>query len=210
MWHVRPYRPSDRPAVFQLCGDTAFFGAPIENFFDAREMCLDTFAPYYTDVVSDHLWVAEEDTSSIAGYLMGCPDTAAHDKWFQKNARTMAWKLIMLRYRGLTRRTLRFIWNYLRLHVPPLDLSPYPAHLHINTRQDMRSQGIGAALMQRYLEQLRAEGIPGVHLETSSENKIAVPWYEKLGFRLLQRAPTDVYKASVGHSINLLVYGMRL
>ena len=53
MWHIRPYQPADRAAVFQLCGDTTHFGEPIEQFFDARELFLDTFAAYYTDVVGD-------------------------------------------------------------------------------------------------------------------------------------------------------------
>jgi ribosomal protein S18 acetylase RimI-like enzyme len=64
--------------------------------------------------------------------------------------------------------------------------------------------------MAAYLDQLRREGIPGVHLETSSENKIAVPWYEKLGFKLLQCTPSNLYQFSVGHSIDLLVYAMKL
>ena len=64
--------------------------------------------------------------------------------------------------------------------------------------------------MSAYLDQLRREGIPGVHLETSSANTIAVPWYEQLGFQLLQRTPTDLYRPSVGHSIDLLVYAMKL
>ncbi len=210
MWHIRLYQPSDRSAVFQLCGDTAFFGEPIESFFDARELFLDTFATYYTDVVGDHLWVAEDDRSEIVSYLMGCSDTPAYNRWFRGHAREMARRLITLRYRGLTRKTLRFIWDYLHLRVPYIDLSPYPAHLHINTRAGLRGQGIGAALMNTYLDQLRREDIHGVHLETSSENIIAVPWYEKLGFQLLQRITTDLYKPSAGHSVDLLVYGMRL
>ena len=216
MWHVRLYQPADRAAVYQLCGDAAFFGAPIENFFDARQLFFDTFAAYYTDLASDHLWVAAagesagDDGGDIAGYLMGCPDTADNQHWFRANMRKIVWRTIMLWYRGLTPKTLRFAWNYLHLRTPYLDLSPYPAHLHINTRAELRGSGIGTALMRAYLDQLRHENIPGVHLETSSENKIAVPWYEKLGFQLLQRTPTDLYKASVGHSIDLLVYGLRL
>lgn len=215
VWHVRLYQPTDRAAVFQLCGDTTFFGAPIEHFFDARELFLDTFAAYYTDRAGDHLWVAaagsaEDDRGDIAGYLMGCPDTADNHRCFRAHVRKIIWRTITLRYRGLTSKTLRFAWNYLHLRMPYLDLSPYPAHLHINTRAELRGSGIGTALMRAYLDQLRSENIPGVHLETSSENKIAVPWYEKLGFQLLQRTPTDLYKASVGHSIDLLVYGLRL
>ena len=213
MWTVRLYRPTDRAAVYQLCGDAAFFGAPIENFFDARQLFFDTFAAYYTDLASDHLWVAESADGrpgDIAGYLMGCPDTADNNRWFRANVRQIIRRTITLQYRGLTPKTLRFAWNYLHLRAPYLDLSPYPAHLHINTRVELRGSGIGTALMRAYLDQLRNENIPGVHLETSSENKIAVPWYEKLGFQLLQRTPTDLYKASVGHSIDLLVYGLRL
>ncbi len=89
-------------------------------------------------------------------------------------------------------------------------INPYPAHLHINTRADWRGSGIGTALMNAYLDQLRSEHVPGVHLETSSENKIAVPWYEKLGFQLLQSIPTDLYQPSVGHVIGLMVFAMRL
>ncbi len=210
MWTLRRYQPSDRAAVRQLAGDTAHFGDPIERFFDAREVFLDVFAAYYTDVVPAYLWVAYEG-DTLLGYLMGCPDTHDHYVHFRSNATRVAWRVLMLHYHGVfTRKSLAYIWHYARLSVPYLDLTPYPAHLHINTRADWRGRGIGTALMHAYLAQLRNENIPGVHLETSSENKIAVPWYEKLGFRLLQRTPTDLYRASVGHSIDLLVYAMKL
>ena len=210
-WRIRPYCPSDRSAVFQLCGDTAFFGDPLERFFDARELFLDTFATYYTDIASDHVWVAAGNDDEILGYLMGCPDTLAYSDWSRQHLLTIVWRMIMLRYHGWpTRKTVDYIWRYFRLRVPYLDLSPYPAHLHIAVRSGWRGQGMGAALMQTYLDQLRNENIPGVHLETTSENRIAVPWYERLGFRLLQSVPSDLYKASLGHSVDLLMYGMRL
>jgi ribosomal protein S18 acetylase RimI-like enzyme len=151
MWRLRLYEPSDRAAVRQLAGDTAFFGDPVEHFFDARDMFLDAFANFYTDHQRDYLWIAEED-DVLLGYLMGCP----------------------------------------------------------HTRADRRGQGVGTALMSTYLDQLRRESIPSVHLETSSENKIAVSWYEKLGFQLLQRTPTDLYKPSIGHTVELLAYGLQL
>jgi ribosomal protein S18 acetylase RimI-like enzyme len=210
MWHIRPYQPTDRSAVFQLCGDTAFFGEPLERCFDARELFLDYFATYYTDVVGDHLWVAKEDDGSIDGYIMGCPDTDAYGVWLRDHIQQLKRKFFTLRYRGLTPRTLKMIWGYWHLTGPYIDLSPYPAHFHINTRSDRRGQGIGSALMQHYLDQLRGEKIGGVHLETTSENKIAVPWYEELGFQLLVSWPTDLYRTSVGHSIDLLVYGLKL
>lgn len=211
MWHLRLYQPRDRSAVWQIAGDSAHFGEPIERFFDARELFLDAFAAYYTDAAGDHLWVAEGDDGDVLGYLMGCPDTRAYQRWASAHLRRVAWRALTLRYRGVfTRKSLGYIWRYACLRVPYLDLSPYPAHLHINTRADVRGQGIGRALMTAYLAQLRAEGIKGVHLETSSANTVAAPWYARLGFVLLQRTPTDLYRPSTGRTIDLLVYGLRL
>ena len=210
MWTIRRYQPADRDAVRQLAGDTAHFGDPIERFLDAREVFLDAFASFYTDVMSNYLWIAEED-GALLGYLMGCPDTADYNEWFRANVRQVAWRAATLRYRGtFTRKSMGYIWRYAHVRIPYVDLADYPAHLHINTRADWRGHGIGSALMQTYLDQLRNENIPGVHLETSSENVIAVPWYERLGFQLLQRTPSDLYITSVGHSVDFLLYGMRL
>ena len=210
MWTIRRYQPSDRSAVRQLTGDTAHFGDPVERFFDAREVFLDAFTTYYTDVAYNYLWVAHDDGMPI-GYLMGCPDTYDYNVWYRANLKRVAWRAATLRYHGVfTRKSLGYLRRYLRLRVPYVDLEPYPAHLHINTRADRRGQGIGNALMQTFLDQLRNENVPGVHLETTSENKIAVPWYERLGFQRLQSVPTDVYQRSVGHSVDLLLYAMRL
>jgi len=210
MWTIRRYQPTDREAVRQLAGDTAHFGDPIERFLDAREVFLDAFASFYTDVMGHYLWVAEEGRA-LLGYIMGCPDTADYNEWFRANVKQVAWRAATLRYRGVfTRKSLGYIWRYAHVRIPYVDLSDYPAHLHINTRADWRGHGIGSALMQTYLDQLRNENIPGVHLETSSENVIAVPWYEKLGFQLLQRTPSDLYITSVGHSVDFLLYAMRL
>jgi ribosomal protein S18 acetylase RimI-like enzyme len=210
MWTLRRYQPTDRAAVRQLAGDTAHFGDPIERFLDAREVFLDAFASFYTDVMGNYLWIAEED-GALLGYLMGCPDTIDYNEWFRANVGKVAWRAATLRYHGVfTRKSLGYIWRYWHVHIPYIDLAPYPAHLHINTRADKRGSGIGTALMKTYLDQLRNENVPGVHLETSSENVIAAPWYARLGFQLLQRTPSDLYITSAGHSVDFLLYGMRL
>ncbi len=210
MWTIRHYQPTDRAAVRRLAGDTAHFGDPIERFLDAREVFLDAFASFYTDVMGNYLWIAEED-GALLGYLMGCPDTIDYNEWFRANVKKVAWRVVTLRYRGVfTRKSLGYIWRYWQVRIPYIDLSPYPAHLHINTRADKRGSGSGTALMKTYLDQLRNENVPGVHLETSSANTIAAPWYERLGFQLLQRTPSDLYITSVGHSVDFLLYGMRL
>ena len=210
MWTIHRYQPSDRSAVRQLTGDTAHFGDPVERFFDAREVFLDAFANYYTDVGYSYLWVAHAD-SALIGYLMGCPDTYDYQAWYRANVRHVVWRALTGRYHGVfTRKSLGYLWRYVRVRLPYVDLSPYTAHLHINIRADWRGNGVGTALLTTYLDQLRHENVPGVHLETTSENKIAVPWYERLGFQRLQSVPSDVYRYSMGRSVDLLLYVRRL
>lgn len=42
-WHIRPYYPNDRDALFRIAGDTAFFGNPIEAYMEDRRLFLDAF-----------------------------------------------------------------------------------------------------------------------------------------------------------------------
>lgn len=57
----------------------------------------------------------------------------------------------------------------------------FPAHLHINCHENSRGQGIGKMLVQMLLEQMRKEGVPGLHIMTGpdSENR---HFYKKLNF----------------------------
>lgn len=57
----------------------------------------------------------------------------------------------------------------------------YPAHLHVNCHSEAQGKGIGKALVQKFLGQLTAEKISGLHIMTgpTSGNKI---FYQKLGF----------------------------
>jgi GNAT superfamily N-acetyltransferase len=57
----------------------------------------------------------------------------------------------------------------------------WPAHLHINLLPVTHGTGLGAALMESWLEQLRQSGAPGCHLSTLVENTCAVLFFEKMG-----------------------------
>ncbi len=213
MMAVRLYHPTDDKAVHQICADTAFFGAPLEAFFGNRHLFNDYFAAAYTEFEPEHLWVAEAD-GRVIGYLMGCPDTARLNKKVQRHIlpRVLA-RLIRGAYR-LDAATRRFVGQYVLSLVQGqffhVDLTRYPAHLHLNIAERWRGRGLGRQLLTAYLEQLRAEGIPGVHLETSDHNTRAVPLYEKLGFRLLDRRPSTLYRQVLPEPVYALAYGLRL
>ena len=62
----------------------------------------------------------------------------------------------------------------------------YPAHLHIDLLPSAQGQGWGRALMDRFLAQLRAAGVAGVHLGVATVNLRAVAFYARLGFCVLR------------------------
>jgi ribosomal protein S18 acetylase RimI-like enzyme len=59
----------------------------------------------------------------------------------------------------------------------------WPAHLHIDLLPEARRGGVGAALMRAWLARLQSLGVPGCHLVTLHENRTAVAFFERLGFR---------------------------
>ncbi len=57
----------------------------------------------------------------------------------------------------------------------------YPAHLHVNVRADMRSKGIGAALIEAFANDAAWCGAPGVHVVTGHDSR-NVAFYVRHGF----------------------------
>lgn len=201
-WKIRPYAPADRAAVRRICCDTADAGHPVEAFFDDRELIADLLMNYYVEFEPESAWVVErcDDpgkpaiAGKVLGYLTGCLDTG-------RFRRTMLWRiapkaLFRAFMRGTwwaapTRKLIKNNWS-LWWHSAQnfsISLSEYPAHLHINLQSQMQGQGIGSQLIDRFLDQLRAANIPGVHLSTREDNMAAVSFFEKKGFARLDRRP---------------------
>ncbi len=99
----------------------------------------------------------------------------------------------------------------LRGDYPRVDLSDYPAELHINLAEAARGLGLGRKLMQACLDQMTELGLPGIHLKTTTRNAAAIRLYEKMGFQLLARKRTRLWEPWLpGEEIENLVYGKRL
>ncbi len=209
-WQIRPYQEHDRAAVWQLAADTAFFGAPIEAFLDDRTAFCEAFVAYYTDYEPEHLWVAEQN-GHVVGYVSGGTN--------RRRAQVMVWHILprvigrWLRgqYR-VGRKTLRFVWHsfcaWLQREVPGISSVRFPAHLHINVAATARGQGIGQALLRVCLARFWAEGVPGVHLHTTDQNRAACRLYERLGFRLLKARKTNLWNDLIGTPVENRAYGI--
>lgn len=125
-----------------------------KDFKDAteKEAFLWKYVGFYLKHYEKYAWIAVQD-GKVLGYVLGMPSTVDHDL-YAIQPHLMAFE------------------EYFKT---------FPAHLHINCHADARGKGIGKQLVQKLLEQLRAEKVPGLHIMTgpASDNK---NFYKKLGF----------------------------
>lgn len=210
---IRPYQDADQAGVFAVAADTAFFGEPVEAYMEDRKLFGDLVYRYYTAFESE-LGTVVEDDARIVGFLLGCSDTRLlRRRWLRAILPGVIGRLLLGRYR-IGRRTWRS-WtatarSTLRYGRPRLDLDRYPAHLHINLLADTRGHGLGRRLLERYLDQLRALGVPGVHLNTTDRNVAACGLYEKAGFALLEARPTTAWEGFLSGPVANRCYGLSL
>lgn len=210
---IRHYKVTDQVSVLGISADTAYFGDPVEEFLDDRQLYNDAFARYYTEQEASLAWVAE-GPGGLAGFLFGCADTLVQSKAWRKYILS---GVLVKALRGdyqLGRRTAGFGWGMLvgamQGEKLKIDLKEYPAHLQIDVRQGYRGEGVGRRLIEAYLNQLKEMQIVGVHLETTSHNQAACHLYEKVGFQLLDESPSQFWSRKFGWDVKNLAYGLKL
>ncbi len=210
---VVPYQPHHRDAVRTIYADTAFFGAPVEAYFDDRGLFADLGIDSYLEHYADYAWVAESD-GSVVGYIVGCPrgDGEVRRRNLARLPRILG-RLAAGRYR-VGRKTLSYVWDQAiaaaRGELIEIHSDLYPANLHINLLPTHRGHGLGTALLRAYLARLSSDGVPGVHAVTTDRNEAAVHLYLGFGFTVLAEATTAAWKRHVGGPLRLIAFGLRL
>ena len=163
--------PADWQAVRSLCCRTGDGGDPIDP---ARwPLFAELWVGPYQRLVPEWTYVADAG-GRVVGYLTGCPDTAA----FRRVRRfrvtlpllgaiacgRYAWNPDARRTVSLALRLRSDVESRLTTGQPGGFTRTYPAHLHMNVEAEYRRRQIGAALIDRYVRDLMAAGVPGIHL----------------------------------------------
>jgi len=198
---IRKFKPEDKAAVRRISYDTGLMGESIDPYLGCLDLFADYWTLYYTDYEPESTFVADLDGQAV-GYLMGCMDTSVQQKIHNnKIMPRIRRKFLTFGYK-IDRRFFSFMWRELRSkgqdelsRSEKVYIKDYPAHLHMNLVEGFRSGGIGSRLMSAYLDYLRKKGVRGLHLGTTSHNKLAVPFYEKWGFRIAARHPSTLYES---------------
>ena len=208
---IVPYQDRHREVVRRCVYETGWGGRGVAPFFTDPELFADILTLYYTDYVSEHNFIGVVD-GEPAGYLLGCPDTAAYNQAMKKQVFPRLLKnLFSGKYkvdRVTGRYLLRGVLQLVRGEVMEPPLEQYPAHLHIDLFKPFRRVGLGSRLMHHYMDYLRGRGVPGLHLATSTVHTTALPFYNKLGFRkyAVRRTTTSYFREAMDQDLYTVWY----
>ena len=209
---IRKFEARDKAAVRKIAHDTALMGEPAGLFFQGQEVISDAFSLYFTDYEPDSCFVAEIN-GQIAGYLFGAKDKAASERIFNlKIALPLFFKALKSGI-FLSKKNLNFIFDCLidlftnGIKTPDFN-RVYPATLHLNIKKGFRGQGLGASLISAYLDYLKKEKIPGVHLATMSE--AAAKFFLAQGLLQLYKGKRSYFRRILHRDVPLYIFGKLL
>lgn len=183
---IRPYRPADRAAVYDVCVRTAHEGGDSRSRYPDLELMPSIFAGPYVELEPSLAFVLDDGERAV-GYVVGTADTAA----FVAAYRSTWLPTLVDRYpppagepRTPSEQMVVLMHTPERMILP--ELADYPAHLHIDLLPEHQGKGHGRALMTRLLDALRERGVPGVHLGMVTANVRARGFYDRLGFHEIE------------------------
>ena len=194
---IRPYRPADLDALYQICLLTGDRGQDATSRYEDPKLLGHCFAAPY-GLFEPSLAFVAEDASGVAGYIIGALDSRA----FQKRLESSWWPDLRTRYPepppGIPHQQWTPDQHLAHLiHHPsrtPDELAArYPSHLHIDLLPRLQARGYGRQLMETLTTALRDQGSRGVHLNVTIGNEQAASFYRRVGFTELPATDTHLF-----------------
>jgi ribosomal protein S18 acetylase RimI-like enzyme len=180
---IRDARPGDLDALYRICLATGDSGGDASALYRDPQLVGHLYAAPYLALAPELALVAEDD-EGVGGYIVGALDTLA----FEARLEAEWWPALRRRYADPGGDPAKWGLDEVRawqIHHPraqPARITdPYPSHLHINLLPRLQGQGLGKALLDRWLARLAAAGSRGVHLGVSPANHRAIRFYRTYG-----------------------------
>lgn len=187
--HLRPFHPSDLPALYRICLLTGDAGSDATSLYRDPDLLGHLYAGPYP-LADPSLTFVVVDEYGVGGYVVATADTLAFQRWCEAHW----WPTIRGEHPqvGDPRDGTRDHQLLHEVHAAPAPVEAYdsyPAHLHIDLLPHLQGRGWGRTLITTLAEALRARGVPGVQLGVSEANQNAIAFYGRLGFSEVARHP---------------------
>jgi len=178
---IRPYRPADLDALYDICVRTGASGSDASNVVADRRLFGDVYAAPYATFEPELAFVVE-DSDGVAGYVLGALDTDA----FAARCEREWWPALRAAHpEGSGERPVDQILVSL-IHRPHRHAAEvvacFPSHLHIDLLPRIQGQGWGRRLLDTIADALRTAGSRGLHFGVGVSNEQALGFYRHLGY----------------------------
>ena len=182
----RPFVAGDLPALYRICLQTGDAGADASSQYRDPELLGHYYAaPYGLFAPATALVLVA--AAEVVGYIVGCADSLAFQRWMETEWLPPLRTRYPLPPAGDASADAAMVRLLHEGYAAPAQfVGAYPAHLHIDLLPRAQGQGCGRALMAAFLEGLRLQRCPGVHLGVSARNSGAHAFYERVGFSCLE------------------------
>lgn len=183
---IRPYRPADLDALYQICLLTGRNGGDATALYRDPWVIGHVHAAPYGIFQPSLAFVAQDDTG-VGGYVLGALDSSS----FEERLEREWWPRLRGRYPDPPADVPPEEWTAdqrkaHQIHHPfgsPAEVTArYPSHLHIDMVPRLQAGGNGRRLISTLTGALRERGSPGVHLGVHAVNTRAVGFYRHVGF----------------------------
>lgn len=157
---IVPYASVESSYALNSMLDSIFFEASsIKTFQDCRSRASfrHRWLGQYLEEDGRHAFLAVDVDGRVCGYVIGALADPAHDP---RHADLGYFQV----FQHVTRQ--------------------FPAHLHINIAPACRSSGLGSRLLTTFVDHVRAEAVPGVHIVTGAGLR-NVRFYARNGFAIM-------------------------
>jgi ribosomal protein S18 acetylase RimI-like enzyme len=180
---IRPATPRDHAGMRDVCLRTSDGGQDASTLYADPGIVPAVFLNPYLEFEPELAFVVDDGEGGVGGYIVGTADTERFVRLFRD-----AWlPRVAARYpmpegepQTADERLARLLHSPEWMHFA--DLAHLPAHLHIDLLPSHQGQGLGRALVERFVAALVAQGVAGLHVDVSLENPGSQRFFERLGF----------------------------
>jgi len=210
---IERFRPEHTAAIRDICFETGFAGETLRGIIDNKEFFADLVTGYFTHEFTGGTFAAVRG-GRVIGYLFCCPDEEKHAPAIEQHYRSRIIRELPRLGRFtrsdaafFAREAMSFIGG--EMNFPPFTRD-YTSALHINVLPVEQRTGAGALLFDTMFRYLEGLGSRGVHLQTTSLNTKALPFYIKHGFTELFSKKTRFYRKWTSEEVRNVILGRKL